>query len=88
MKEPAMNTVKVYGADWCGDTRNTRNHLDSLGVQYQYLDVDSDPAAKEWMLEQNGGKQKLPTVAINGEVLAIPDEIDLEAALRNNGLMA
>lgn len=82
-----MNTVKVYGADWCGDTRSTKNHLDSLGVQYQYLNVDRDPAAKEWMLEQNGGKQKLPTVDVSGEVLSIPDEMDLENALRDKGLM-
>ena len=27
--------VRVYGADWCEDTRATLNHLDSLGVQYR-----------------------------------------------------
>ena len=82
-----MSTVKVYGADWCGDTRATRNQLDSLGVQYQYLNIDRDPAAKEWMLKQNGGKQKLPTVDVGGEVLSIPDEIELEEALRGRGMM-
>ena len=25
--------VRVYGADWCGDTRATRYQLDSLGVE-------------------------------------------------------
>jgi glutaredoxin len=82
-----MDQVKVYGADWCGDTRNTRNHLDSLGVQYQYLNVDRDPAARQWMLQHNGGDQKLPTVDIAGKVLSKPDEIQLEEALRGTGLM-
>jgi glutaredoxin len=82
-----MNQVKVYGADWCGDTRSTRNHLDSLGVPYQYLNIDRDPAAKQWMLNHNHGQQKLPTVDIAGTVLSIPDEIELEEALRGTGLM-
>ena len=64
----------MYGADWCEDTTATRNHLDSLGVQYQYVDVDADPQAKAWVEQQNGGKQKTPTLDVAGRVLVEPDE--------------
>lgn len=82
-----QNDVKVYGAEWCEDTHATRNHLDSLGVQYDYLDVDRDARAKQWVVDQNGGKQKTPTLDIGGTVLSVPDERDLEEALRGKGLM-
>ncbi len=83
-----MSDIRVYGAHWCGDTRATRAHLDSLGVKYEYLDVDLEPDAKAWVAEQNDGKQKLPTLDIRGDVLVIPDKADLDRALREKGLMA
>jgi mycoredoxin len=82
-----MNTPKVYGANWCEDTEATRNHLDSLGVRYEYVDVEQDAAACAWVKQQNGGKQKTPTVDIGGQILVEPDERELEAALRGKGLM-
>jgi glutaredoxin len=82
-----MNTVKVYGADWCEDTSATCNNLDSLGVQYQYINVDTDAKAKAWVQDQNGGKQKTPTVDVCGRILVEPDERALEEALRGTGLM-
>jgi glutaredoxin len=82
-----MNAVKVYGADWCEDTAATRNNLDSLGVQYEYIDVDQDTKAQAWITEQNGGKRQTPTVDIAGRILIEPDERQLEEALRGSGLM-
>ena len=80
--------VKVYGADWCEDTQATRNHLDTLGVNYRYIDVDEDAAAQQWIKEQNHGKRQTPTVDIGGRILVEPDEHELEEALRGRGLMS
>ena len=82
------DTVKVYGADWCEDTYATRNDLDGLGVPYHYINVEQDPEAQAWVKRQNGGKQKTPTVDIDGQILVEPDERELELALRGKGLMA
>jgi len=82
-----MKTPKVYGADWCEDTHATRNQLDSLGVQYEYVDVEQDAAACEWIKAQNGGKRQTPTVDLDGQILIEPDERELEEALRGKGLM-
>lgn len=82
-----MSQVKVYGADWCEDTTAVRNNLDSLGVPYQYVDVEQDRQAQDWVKQQNGGKQKTPTLDIGGQVLVEPDERELELALRDKGLM-
>jgi thioredoxin reductase (NADPH) len=44
--------VEVYGADWCRDTQRTRRHLDSLGITYQYIDVEQDQQASAWVKQQ------------------------------------
>jgi mycoredoxin len=83
-----MSEITVYGADWCEDTQATRNHLDSLGVPYRYVNVERDASAEEWVKQQNGGKRKTPTVDIEGKVLIEPNERELEEGLRGRGLMS
>ena len=79
--------VEVYGADWCADTQRTRRLLDSLGVSYQYINVEQDQQASEWVKQQNDGKERKPTVKIGGQVLAEPSDQELEHTLRQEGLM-
>ncbi len=81
-----MHPVKVYGADWCEDTQRTRRHLDELGISYDYLDVDRDPRAKAWVKDHNGGRQRTPTVDVNGRVLPVPKDEELDAALQTEDL--
>jgi mycoredoxin len=82
-----MDQVKVYGRDWCDDTQATLNHLDSLGVQFQYIDIEKDQGAADWVREQNGGKHRTPTLDIAGQILVEPDERDLTQAVRSKWLM-
>jgi mycoredoxin len=79
--------VEVYGADWCGDTRRTRRHLERLGVAYQYINVEDDPQASAWVKQQNNGKERKPTVKIGEQVLAEPSNEELEETLRQEGLV-
>ena len=83
-----MLGVKVYGADWCEDTRRARAFLDGLGVQYEYVDVERDESAAAWVRERNGGKERKPTVDVAGQVLSVPSDHELTSALRERGLMA
>lgn len=80
--------VKVYGADWCGVTTATRRHLDAIGVPYAYIDVDRDPEASEWVKRQNHGDEMKPTLDIEGEVLSVPRNAELDDALRRHGVLA
>jgi glutaredoxin len=79
--------VEVYGADWCTDTQRTRRHLDSLGITYQYINVEQDRQASAWVKQQNDGKERKPTVKIGRQVLAEPSDLELERALRGEGLL-
>ena len=80
--------VKVYGAEGCEDTRHAREFLDRLGVLYQYVDIERDESAARWVRDQNGGKERKPTVDVAGQVLCVPTDHELTSALRERGLMA
>jgi glutaredoxin len=80
--------VKVYGADWCPDTRRTLDALDKLGVTYDYINVERDEAASSWVKEHNDGKEVKPTLDVAGQILSAPTERELTSTLRERGLMA
>jgi glutaredoxin len=82
-----MERIKVYGADWCGLTRRTIMHLDKLGVEYDYIDVDYDSDASQWVMKHNNGKEKKPTLEINGRVVTAPSNKELEEALRTEHVL-
>ncbi len=76
-----MNTPKVYGAEWCHDTHRTRRHLDALGIKYDYIDIEDDPAAETWITQQNSGKRVTPTVVLKNKILFEPTDAQLDEAL-------
>ncbi|MEA2172950.1 MAG: mycoredoxin [Blastocatellia bacterium] len=82
-----MSKVIVYGADWCGDTRRTLRQLERRGVDHEYVDVEQDERASNWVKEQNGGKERKPTLKIGERVLSVPDERELEETLKAENLL-
>ena len=82
-----MEKVKVYGADWCGDSKRTLEQLNKLGVAYEYIDIDQDEQAARWVREQNDGRERKPTVKLGEQILSTPSNQELETALRENKLI-
>ncbi|MBV9126240.1 MAG: glutaredoxin family protein [Planctomycetes bacterium] len=82
-----MSNVQVYGTDWCEDTQHARQHLESLGVDYDYINVDRDKEASDWVKILSHGKERKPTIEIGEEVLIEPNDQDLDQALRANGVI-
>ena len=50
--------IRVFGADWCPLTTAAKRHLDRLGVQYQYVDIERDPEAAKWVRSQNEARKR------------------------------
>ena len=78
--------IVVYGALWCGDTRRTLKHLDRSGVDYDYVDIDSNRDAERKVIEFNRGKRRIPLVEIasdDGETksLSVPSDSELDKAI-------
>ena len=81
-----MAEVRIYGADWCGDTIRALRHLDSSGVQYTYINIDDDRAGEAKVIEFNKGKRRIPLVEVSSETgtksLSVPSASDLDKALK------
>jgi len=81
-----MPPIKIYGTDWCEDTQSTRHRLDSLHIPYDYINIDHNPAAKEWVKQVNG-KQRTPTLNIDGLLLTEPTDQQLKEALQQKNFL-
>lgn len=61
--------LKVYGAKWCPHCVETVNHLKRKHIDFEYLDMESQPdevVAK--IVEVNGGDDwVIPTLEFNGK---------------------
>ena len=64
-------TIKVYGAKWCWDCFRAKRILDNYEINYQWIDIDQEPGAKEFVSQVNDGKIIVPTlVFLDGSILA------------------
>jgi thioredoxin reductase (NADPH) len=81
-----MADVKLYGADWCPGTRYTRKLLEQMGIVYDYINIDDDRTAAQWVAAQNDGKEKKPTLDIKGQVLSTPSDSELMEVLEAQGI--
>ena len=79
-------TIKVYGADWCGDTRMALEFLESAGAKFDYIDIEKDKTGEKFVLDHNGGKLKRPTIDMGtGTILVEPDADELGKAINAVG---
>ncbi|MGA7616979.1 MAG: glutaredoxin family protein [Thermoanaerobaculia bacterium] len=83
--------IIVFGTSWCPDVRRTVEHLDSVGVEYELIDIDADDHAAQRVMDWNEGRRRVPTVLIeqNGDirVLSVPSNSQLDVELDRAGLL-
>ena len=77
-----MTSITVYGADWCPLTKRTLEHLRRTGVEYDYIDIERDAAARKWVRDHNHGKERKPTVSVGGQTLTEPSNEALDRAIK------
>ena len=58
--------IKVYGADWCPDCVNTKNFLNSKGVEFEYIDITDNEQAIALVEQINNGRRVIPTLMVDG----------------------
>ena len=79
-----MNTIKLYGADWCPDCRRAKAFLNENNIEFEFIDVDLDAQATAKVESINKGKRIIPTVIILGKSYTNPENARLAAALGIN----
>lgn len=79
-----MNTLKLYGADWCPDCRRAKAYLKENNVPFDFVDVDLDKSATRLVETINNGKRIIPTIDLNGTTYTNPNNAELADALGIN----
>ena len=73
-----MTTPKmtVYGAPWCPDCRRAKQFLGEQRVPYDWVDIDLDEEARDYVQSVNDGKQIIPTIVFeDGSILVEPAQL-------------
>jgi len=77
-----MSDITMYGAEWCGDCRRSKRFLDTNNIKYNYIDIETDAAASDKVIEINGGMRSIPVIIFSdGTHLTEPSDIALKAKL-------
>lgn len=79
--------LKLYGADWCLKSANLRNYLQSIWVEFQDFNVETDKEAEERVKAIYDGKLKFPTITYREEHLKNPSINELDAFLKKHDLL-
>lgn len=59
-----MAEIKMYTTTWCPDCRMAKKYLDTNGIAYQEINVETEPGAAELVMSINAGKRKVPTFVV------------------------
>lgn len=57
-----QQAVTIYTTAWCGYCVRLKQQLDRAGVLFQEIDIETDPAAAQVVMQVNGGNRTVPTV--------------------------
>jgi len=69
--------VRLFIKPWCGWCDEAIEWLNARGINYETLDVTTDPAARKEMFDLSG-QTLAPVLEVDGEVLADFDTEQLE----------
>ncbi len=79
-----MNTITLYGADWCPDCLRAKAYLKENNIEFNFIDVDLDKEATQKVETINNGKRIIPTIIINEKAYTNPDNAKLANVLGIN----
>ena len=74
--------ITIYGAYWCPDCRRSKQFLGEHQIPYEWVDIEQDPAAEQFVIEKNQGKRIIPTIVFDdGSFLVEPSNAALAAKI-------
>lgn len=72
--------ITMYATTWCGDCRSAKRWFDSHGIAYDYINIEENEGAADYVKQVNGGSRTVPTIVFpDGSILVEPDARDLAA---------
>lgn len=76
-----MQVIQMFGADWCPDCHRAKAFLKENQIEFEFIDIDSQPEAAKLVEQINKGKRIIPTLMIDGAPYTNPDNGTLRTVL-------
>jgi thioredoxin reductase (NADPH) len=74
--------IIVYGAYWCPDCRRAKKFLGEQFVPFQWIDIEQDKEAEQYVLQRNNGKRIIPTIVFEDDSFLVePSNAELAKKL-------
>lgn len=74
--------ITVYGAYWCPDCRVSKQFLGEHQIPYNWVNIEEDKQAEQFITKLNNGKRVIPTITFeDGSFLVFPSNAELAAKL-------
>jgi mycoredoxin len=65
-----MGPVTMYSTAWCPDCRRAKSFMKERGVEFREVNIEEDPEAAALVMRVNNGKQRVPTMEVEGRYFA------------------
>ncbi|MCP4429136.1 MAG: FAD-dependent oxidoreductase [Chloroflexi bacterium] len=70
--------ITLYGAHWCPDCRRSKQFLGEHQIPYNWVDIEQDAEAEQFVIQTNNGKRIIPTIVFeDGSFLTEPSNAEL-----------
>ena len=70
--------IIMYGTTWCGSTTRARRLLESSNIEYEWVDIDRDESAAQYVMSVANGFRSVPTLVFpDGTIMVEPFSYDL-----------
>jgi glutaredoxin len=74
--------IRIYGTRFCGDCYRVINYLREHNIPFQWIDIDYDPQAEQFVQSTNQGMRSVPTILFDdGSILVEPSRSELAQKL-------
>ncbi len=74
--------VIVYATEWCGDCRRVKRFLMDNHIEYEWINIDKDKQAEQFVKQHNRGYRSVPTLVFeDGTILVEPSNAKLAEKL-------
>lgn len=74
--------IILYGTHWCPDCRRSKQFLGENQIPFEWVNIEMDKDAENYVVEMNQGKRIIPTIVFpDGSFLSEPSNADLAVKL-------
>lgn len=78
-----QENIIMYGTNWCSDCTRARNFLDQHNISYEWINIDKDTQAEQWVKQVNQGFRSVPTILFpDASILVEPTNRQLAEKLQ------